>query len=293
MPNIRWNLNPSDKEILFNHFPNGIIALDLETTGLSPTLDEIIEISAIKICPNESDIFETFLNPNIPIPKHTTDIHKITDEMVKDAPQINEILPQFLDFVGLLPIVAHNAKFDLGFIAISAQKLKLNLNKSPVFCSCKLARTKIKETKNHKLKTLVDYFNIPLVNHHRASDDAYAALMVFIQALRRTERDEAVKSSQLFTLDQFKVEQEIKLPPHLGRLEQLIKNAAVIEINYNGGSQSGKFRPIKLNSLLILPDGLFLYARCLLSDIYKSFKVSKIVDIRSPEAHEIEKWLKK
>ncbi len=288
-----WKIEAKESEILLEKFPNGIIAIDLETTGLSPLVDKIIEIGAIKITKIRSEIFETLINPEIPIPPHTTDIHGITDEMVKDAPKINDVLNEFADFVGDLPIVAHNAKFDLGFIVQNLQKLNIPLSTSKVYCSVKLSRTTHPEMENHKLKTLVKEHNIPLVNHHRAVDDAYAGLRVFIEGLKIINPIYLDKTSMLFSLNEFDLGAIAPLPNHLKNLESLVQDAAVIEIKYSGGTMKGEFRPVKLTSLLSTPDGNFLYARCLISDIYKSFKIKKITEIRTPSADQIAKWLKK
>lgn len=292
-PDGPWNIDAKASEILLEKFPNGIIAIDLETTGLSPLVDKVIEIGAIKITKIRSEIFETLINPEIPIPAHTTDIHGITDDMVKEAPKIHEVLKEFSEFLGDLPIVAHNAKFDLGFIVQNLQKLNIPLSNSKVYCSVKLSRTTHPEMENHKLKTLVHEHNIPLLNHHRAVDDAYASLLVFIQGLKIIKSEYLDKTSMLFSLNEFNLESLDPLPKHLKDLEALVQSAAVVEIKYNGGSMKGEFRPVKLTSLLSTPDGNFLYARCLISDIYKSFKIKKIQDMRSPNAEQIAKWLKK
>ena len=86
------NLTAAEKARVLEFFPQGIIAIDLETTGLSPLVDRIIEIAAMKITPEETTVFQTLINPQIPIPPHTTAIHKITDEMVKDSPKLQAVL---------------------------------------------------------------------------------------------------------------------------------------------------------------------------------------------------------
>jgi DNA polymerase-3 subunit epsilon len=288
-----WNLNQADLDVLLAKFPLGIIAIDLETTGLSPLVDRIIEIGALKVTPNGIEIFETLVNPEIPIPPFTTDIHGITDEMVKNSPRIKDVLKNLNDFIGELPVVAHNAKFDLGFIVMSLHKNQFELSHSKVFCSCKLARVTHPEAENHKLKTLVELHRVPLVNHHRASDDAYASLRVFIESLRKIKAEYLEKCAMLFALNEFHPENSEELPEHLKQLDQLVQSAAVIEIKYSGGTKKNEYRPVKLTSLLNTPEGNILYAKCLLTDIYKSFKIKKITDIRYPSAQQIQEWLKR
>ena len=93
------------------------VVFDLETTGFSPIADKIIEIGAVKVQNGKiTEKFSTFVNPKIPIPFRITQLTSITDQMVMDAPDIETILPQFLEFVGDAVLVAHNASFDVGFI---------------------------------------------------------------------------------------------------------------------------------------------------------------------------------
>jgi DNA polymerase III epsilon subunit family exonuclease len=286
-------LTNSERQKLLEFFPEGLIAIDLETTGLSPLVDRIIEIAAFKVTKFGVTRFETLVNPEIPIPAHTTAIHNITDEMVLNSPRLIEVLNEFKDFLGELPIVAHNAKFDLGFIVMGLQREKIKLSSALIYCSCKMSRITHQEMPNHKLGTLVKELKIPLVNHHRALDDAYASLMIFIKGLERIKPENLQSHGFLFSLDQFDELKTENLPLHLEELNKLVKESAVIEIQYSGGNHKNKFRPVKLTSLLNTPDGNILYARCLWSDIYKSFKLNKIMAIRHPSAEDIQQWLVK
>jgi DNA polymerase III epsilon subunit family exonuclease len=293
---IEMDLTEIEKVKLWEFFPNGIISIDLETTGLSPLVDQIIEVGAIKITPHGSVIFQTLVNPLIPIPPHTTAIHNITDDMVKDSPTLKSVLEDLKQFVGDLPIIAHNAKFDLGFIVLGMQRLKIALVGNEIYCSCKLARHTHVEIINHKLSTLVKELNIPLENHHRATDDAFAAIKIFMNSLERIKTPLSPilnRYRYIFSLLEFEKYNSEELPENLASLEKLVKEAAVIEILYNGGNYKNQWRPLKLTSLLNTPEGNILYARCLWSNIQKSFKLKKITDLRLPSAEDIQKWLKK
>lgn len=290
------DLTEIEKLKLWEFFPNGIISIDLETTGLSPLVDRIIEVGAMKITPEGSVLFQTLINPEIPIPPHTTAIHNITDEMVKDSPTLIQVLHHLKEFMGDLPLVAHNAKFDMGFIVMGMQRANIDLLANDIYCTCKLARHTHMEVVNHKLSTLVKELNIPLVNHHRATDDAFAALKIFMHSLERIKTPSSPmlkRYGHMFSLNQFEKLNSEELPANLAELEKLVKEAAVIEIFYTGGNHKNKFRPVKLTSLLNTPEGNILYARCLWSDMQKSFKLKKITELRKPSAEDISKWLKK
>ncbi|KAB3531599.1 PolC-type DNA polymerase III [Alkaliphilus serpentinus] len=157
------------------------VVFDIETTGLSNKIDRITEIGGVKI--SEGKVIEEFsslINPGIPIPAKITELTGITDEMVKNAPSIETVLPRFLEFIGEVPIVAHNASFDVGFIRENATKMGLQL-KNPVIDTLKLARVLLKNLKRHKLDVIAKELDIKLDNHHRAVDDAKATAEIFIK----------------------------------------------------------------------------------------------------------------
>ncbi|PIP91022.1 MAG: hypothetical protein COW01_08780 [Bdellovibrionales bacterium CG12_big_fil_rev_8_21_14_0_65_38_15] len=284
-------LNDAERSILLGQFPNGIVAIDLETTGISPLVDKIIEIAAIKFTPQGVSSFETLINPEIDIPAFTTDIHGITDAMVKDQPVICEVLPQFADFIGDLPLVAHNAKFDLGFLVFDYHQLKMPLPRSQVVCSCLAARKSLRQVENHKLGTLCRELNIPLINHHRASDDAWASLSVLAKSLV-AQKEHAGKvhlgDALMFKAKDFEKNKDMEIPTHLRILTKKVRDKHVIDIKYKGGSsRRGEYRPVRALSLLPMPGGNVLYAHCLLSDMMKSFSLKKITDVRDLDSEEI------
>lgn len=260
------------------------MAFDLETTGLSPLVDKIIEISALRITEHGVEVFDQLVNPEIEIPPFTTEIHHITDDMVADSPKIQEVIPDFVEFISGYPLIAHNAKFDIGFIVYDLLQNKLKLPPAKVYCSCALSRKVFDEFPNHRLATLVEKLEIPLENHHRALDDARAAMQVFARGLQsyfeKKKNTKVLGDAFLFELNSFSEDAELNIPKHLKDLEKVVAMQPVLEIKYSGGSMKGKFRPIRPVSLLPMPDGLILYAHCLVSNLYKSFAVKKIADMK-------------
>ena len=101
------------------------VVFDLETTGIHPTFDKVVEISAIKVTGGAIEAeFSTLVNPEMKIPYFATSVHHITNEMVKDAPTFEAALGDFLDFAGDYVLVGHNIRlFDLKFLAYSASHL--------------------------------------------------------------------------------------------------------------------------------------------------------------------------
>ncbi len=277
---------------LLEEFKDGIVAIDLETTGLSPLTDRIIELAAVKISPQGFEVWDTLVDPQISIPPNTTDIHGITDDMVAGKPLIESALKQYLAFVGDLPIVAHNAKFDIGFIVFSQHQHKIPLAKNPVYCSVKASRKAFADMENHKLGHLCEKLEISLDNHHRATDDAFACLSLFNKCLQTPYKERALKEASLFKVSDFKRNNFTDIPDKLKLLQKKAERQTLVDIKYKGGSHKGKYRPIKPISLLPMPEGNILYGLCLLSNIHKSFALSKIQDVKELNAEEISQRFK-
>lgn len=122
------------------------VVFDLETTGLSPINNEITEIGAVKVIDGKiSDTFEMLVKPNQKISKKITDITGITNEMVKDKPPIEEVLPKFIEFIGGLPLVAHNIEFDYGFLCENYNRVYKKEFKRKKSCTMKMYRKWYKE----------------------------------------------------------------------------------------------------------------------------------------------------
>ncbi len=165
-------LNAKDRELKDDTY----IIFDIETTGLSVINNKIIEIAGVKMKDGkEIDRFAEFVNPHEKIPYHITQLTNITDEMVQDAKDISDILPAFVEFAQDCTLVAHNARFDVGFIQENCKRLGLPQMENPVLDTLELARLLFfPALKNHRLNTLSDKFKVSLENHHRAIDDSLA-----------------------------------------------------------------------------------------------------------------------
>ncbi|OIQ19843.1 MAG: hypothetical protein BM556_04995 [Bacteriovorax sp. MedPE-SWde] len=253
-------------------------------------MNEIIEIAAIRVIGGNIEGYQTLIKPSVPIPPFTTDIHGITDEMVADSRSIEEVLPEFLEFSKGYDWVAHNSKFDVGFIVFGMHQAKIDFFDTEVYCSCKLSRKLVKGSENHKLSTLAKFFDVGLENHHRALDDTLACLKIFAQTLRKVQKDKEFKEGHLMNILDFKKTLEVDIPAKVKGIQKYLENQTAIEIKYKGGSMKGQFRPIRPVSLLPLPQGNVLYAHCLNSDLYKSFSLKKITEYREiPESKNEEK----
>ena len=149
------------------------VVFDIETSGLNPKKDKIIEIGAIKYINNQKvSEFSYLIDPEIKLNDIITRVTGITDDDLKGQKKIDEVLPMFLNFIGNLPIIGHNVRFDYDFIEANITKLNLNHLKNKIIDTLVLSRITIYDSKNHKLETLKEYLNLDY-NSHRAIDDCY------------------------------------------------------------------------------------------------------------------------
>jgi DNA polymerase III subunit alpha, Gram-positive type len=161
------------------------IVFDVETTGLSAVYDSIIELAAVKIKGGEIiDRFEAFANPHHPLSATTINLTGITDDMVRDAPDVSEVLKRFYTWCGDDIFVAHNASFDMGFLNVGYKKIGFEKVTNPVIDTLELARFLLPDLKNHRLNTLCKKFDIELTQHHRAIYDAEATGYLLVKMLK-------------------------------------------------------------------------------------------------------------
>ena len=159
------------------------VVFDFETTGVDFMNNGITEIGAVKISGGKiTEQFTTLVKPDYPITAEIIGITGITPEMVKDAPKIDKVLPDFLKFIEYSVIVAHNAAFDMSFLRRFANENDYEVT-NPVMDTLEMSRRLLPELRHHDLKTVADYFGI-VFRHHRALSDAYATAEAFIELMK-------------------------------------------------------------------------------------------------------------
>ncbi len=171
---------------------------DLETTGLSMSVDRITEIGAVLVENGEIiKEFNTFVNPEMSIPAKITELTGITNQMVKDAPKIDVALEQFLEFAKDSVLVAHNANFDCGFIRAAASRLGRAFTHTYID-TVPLCSSAFPQLRNVKLDTVASFMGLGEFNHHRACDDARMLAKIFLPLMADLKRKKGVdKVSQI------------------------------------------------------------------------------------------------
>ncbi len=176
---------PSDEPLMASTY----VVFDTETTGFNAAGDDqMIEIGAVKICEgNIVDRFDELIDPKRPIPKKITDLTCITDDMVKGKDDEETVTKRFLEWTGNLPMVAHNAKFDISFVEMAMRKYGLGEFTNTVIDTLELSRTLDQGYARHSLSALVKRYNVEWDEdaHHRADYDAEGTANVFHKMLQK------------------------------------------------------------------------------------------------------------
>jgi DNA polymerase-3 subunit epsilon len=177
------------------------IAFDFETTGLRATDSRIVEIGAVRFRGEGTVVnrFQQLVDPECEIPREAIRIHGITNQTVAGQPVMGEVLPRFLGFVGDAPLVmmAHNARFDISFLAAACKRFRTSVPIHPVIDTCELARCR-HSLPNYKLETLGRHFRLVDIERHRALDDAQLLMDVFLRLIR--ERPAIHSIAELYQL---------------------------------------------------------------------------------------------
>ena len=164
-----------------------LIAFDIETTGLYPERgDRILEIGAVPIVGREVLVehgFEALVNPGIPISPEISLINGITDDMVRDAPPLETVLPDFLAFIGDQPVVAHNASFDVNFINHYLIESGAARIRNRIIDTLELSRKAFPNARSHNLDALLQRLNIRYKHEqrHRSMGDAYLTGLAYLK----------------------------------------------------------------------------------------------------------------
>ena len=203
------------------------VAFDLETTGLSPDSDQIIEIGAVKIRDGKiSGKYNCIIHPEIEVSDFIINLTGISRDMLRKGIPLKEGVEEFLEFSGDLPVLGHNVMFDYKFMKMAAASFKYPFEKTGVD-TLKVARKLLTGLENKKLETLCAHYHYVNQAAHRAYDDALATAVVFEQMKKEFPTEEEIFQPQQL---QFKVKKERPATPKQKKyLENLMKYHAIGE----------------------------------------------------------------
>ena len=263
-------IRPNNEKMLDQTF----VVFDFETTGFNAGGgDSIIEIGAVKICNGEIiDRFDELINPGRSLPPKITEVTNITDEMLIGKPVEEESVKRFISWFGDLPMVAHNAKFDVSFLEMAYNKYNLGTFNNPVIDTLELSRTLDTAYSRHSLSALVKRYDVPWDEdaHHRADYDAEGTALVFHKMLKKLDGMNIEKMNELDKLVSKDEIYKFGKPYHINIL---VKNKVGLKnlfklISYANTKYLYKTPRIPRSEVTALREGLLIGSGCYEGEVF-------------------------
>jgi DNA polymerase III subunit epsilon len=260
------------------------VAFDLETTGLTPVIDRIVEIGAVRFRAGEMlDTFQRLVNPGIPISSGAAEVNGITDEMVRGRPTIEKELPGFIDFLGQDIPIAHHAPFDVGFLAYDISRLNLKPADRPVLDTCTIPKSLFPHAHAYNLEYLAVFLNIQTGILHRALADAEACMGIFNQCVAKMGGWSRITLEDILSLNGPALSLsagEILLGEPFYPLKEALAKGADLEIRYQSAGGSISVRKITPLSIGLFRGTAMIEAFCHLRKDKRNFRLDRILEIR-------------
>lgn len=172
------------------------VAIDIETTGLSPVFDNMIELAAVRYRSGEIvEEFSQLVNPGYEIDEFITELTGITNEMLAGQPPLEDVLPAYLQFIGDSILVGHNVNFDVNFLYDACIDLDLPPLRNDFIDTMRIARRMYPELPNHKLDTVLAALNLQQRNLHRAKGDAALTAEAYLSMIKDSRFEEAIQKA--------------------------------------------------------------------------------------------------
>ncbi len=272
------------------------VSVDLETTGIAPGYDRIMEIAAARFtvdaggAVSPGPIYETLVNPERSIIEEVRVLTGIDDAMVSESPTLGQVWPAFLDWLGNDPatvLLAHGGRFDQNFLVTEGARMCRPWPSIPMWCTLRLSRQHFPEAPSHQLGALVHWLGLQSIDSrcHRALPDALHARNLFAQCVCRTGATTAlglVAAKALKRPDH--ADLKVVVPGRLVGLEACIEQARTVLICYAGGSRGSLPRPITPLAFYRAGTHTFLRAFCHLGGASRSFRCDRIRGFEQVEA---------
>ena len=278
-------------------------ALDVETTGLTPLVDDLIEVAAVRFQADRTlDEYSALVNPGRAIPQEAIAVHGITDAVIrKEGRPAREVLPEFRKILGppTMALVAHNAAFDLGFLATEFARLGIDFPQQPVYDTLELAHKILPGLAHYDLGTVASALGVTADEAHRGLADAHTVMGILAGLAERgstgspprtesrgggplTKLAELSRRARPLTFASCAVK-TIKAPPGLELLEQAARVGWEVEIVYEGGTQGGGWRRVTPLALLERRGAGYLAAFCHRDQREKFYRLDRIRQVREAD----------
>jgi DNA polymerase III subunit epsilon len=259
------------------------VALDTETTGLFPIMHRLVEVGAVRFRLDGQELatFQTLINPEIPIPKDVQHVHGITDRMVRGKPTIEHVLPQFIEFLGHHDtiLLAHNAPFDLGFLAMALTRLRITYPPHYLLDTLDMARRLYPAWPSHSLEYVATRLKVAKRAEHRALSDARLVKDIFLAVLQHVPAVRTITDLARFSLPLTFADAPvfaIEPPPGFEVLTTALSERCAITIVYEHGWQRPQPRMITPRLVLEVYGVAYVIAHCHLSGAERTFRLDRI-----------------
>jgi DNA polymerase III epsilon subunit family exonuclease len=260
------------------------VAFDVETTGLHPVGDRIVEVGAVRFgFGGTGDSFRSLVNPGRPIPAEATALHGITNEEVAGAPAFGDLCGELLRFLDGGVLVAHHVPFDASFLLSECDRSGAPAPGIVTLDSCKLSRIAFPALPSHSLDELVGALAIDRSRGHRALPDAYASAELFLRSLRAlgVTREEDLPTFYAIIgpptpLRELGFDPDPVLPAAYGPIAGAIERGETLRIVYEDRFGKTSRRIVRPSRVVSVQGYLMLEAHCLLRGGTRCFRLDRV-----------------
>ncbi|HRX15853.1 MAG TPA: exonuclease domain-containing protein [Spirochaetota bacterium] len=253
-------------------------ALDIETTGVNPFKDKIIEIGIVRfrIGQEQNNTYQSLIDPLIPVSEQSRLIHNISQEELEGKPLYSDIYCSIKEFIEDSILVIQNPQFDLSFIQSENRAAGLPFFSNRSFDTVSLAKKVFKGLKNHKLETVSRHLNC-IRNFHRALDDAFCCMDIFLEGVKRTDPGRIFTISDLHNICGFDIQERVYKDVGSRKIRGVnISPDKEYEIIYCDRAGQTTERKILCKKIIKNGSTYFVHAFCYLREQDRFFKFSRI-----------------
>jgi len=264
------------------------VAFDIETTGLSPRDAKVVEIAGVRFTGQGDEIarFSTLANPGHEMSPDVIRIHGIRDDMVRRAPAPEEACRQFASWLHADDVlIAHNAPFDVSFIARALERASFAAPTNEVIDSLKVARALGLDLPNLRLATLISYFDLPEVGYHRALGDSLHVMHLFTVLLRLlSERQDGVSVRDVLRRCRVRglrdEAQSVGLTSRVSLLPEAIHRGEIVTVQYDGERAEDRVHRVRPIKIVDRDGDSYLTAQCMSDGAVKQFRLDRIIGVQ-------------
>ena len=265
------------------------VAFDTETTGLIPASERIVELSGVRFkLGGEDSTFESLVDPERPIPDAAARVHGIRDDDVKGQPSAADAIARFNDFTEGAVLLAHNAEFDVNFLAYEAARVSMPMPRVPVLDTVEISRALRDDLPNHKLETISKALGCPAPTYHRALADSQTLMACFLSLVNSEFADRPLRDVLSLTSGALTFGPDERLwmwlTPQLAPIEEALENDGKVTILYEPEGKRQDTRDIRPRAWKRRPGATYLVAHCERDHTDRDFRLEWITRAQYAQA---------